>query len=106
MWTSRVGYLGSGKSTLVRYILTAEHGFRIAVIVNEYGDSSGIEQSVIEAPDVITLYRIPISHFPVLGREDDCHRLARIIKWLPLLQRQERFCLGIGRIDGHTSRSI
>lgn len=29
-----VGYLGAGKTTLLNYILTAEHGKRIAVIMN------------------------------------------------------------------------
>jgi CCR4-NOT transcription complex subunit 2 len=28
------GYLGAGKTTLLNYILTAEHGKRIAVIMN------------------------------------------------------------------------
>lgn len=28
------GYLGAGKSTLLNYILTAEHGKKIAVILN------------------------------------------------------------------------
>ena len=29
-----VGYLGSGKTTLVNYILNAQHGKKIAVILN------------------------------------------------------------------------
>lgn len=37
------GYLGSGKSTLLDYILTEQHGRKIAVIMNEFGDSSDIE---------------------------------------------------------------
>src|SRR5688572_386737 len=32
------GYLGSGKTTLLNRILTAEHGRRVAVIINEFGE--------------------------------------------------------------------
>ncbi|GAB4834809.1 hypothetical protein Ancab_033077 [Ancistrocladus abbreviatus] len=32
------GFLGSGKTTLVNHILTAQHGKRIAVIENEFGE--------------------------------------------------------------------
>lgn len=31
---TRIGYLGAGKTTLLNYILTAQHGKKIAVIMN------------------------------------------------------------------------
>ncbi|ODV70305.1 cobW-domain-containing protein [Hyphopichia burtonii NRRL Y-1933] len=39
------GYLGSGKSTLLEYIGKKSHK-RLAIILNEFGDSSAIEKSV------------------------------------------------------------
>ncbi|KAF9287129.1 COBW domain-containing protein 1 [Mortierella alpina] len=40
------GFLGSGKSTLLDYILTEKHDFKVAVILNEFGDSGGIDQAM------------------------------------------------------------
>ncbi|GAB7355888.1 hypothetical protein MBLNU459_g6538t2 [Dothideomycetes sp. NU459] len=40
------GYLGAGKTTLMNYILNERHGKKIAVILNEFGDSSDIEKSL------------------------------------------------------------
>lgn len=33
------GFLGSGKTTLLNYILTEKHEKKIAVILNEFGES-------------------------------------------------------------------
>ena len=44
------GFLGSGKTTLLNRILTAEHGRRIAVIVNEFGEV-GIDHHLLLASD-------------------------------------------------------
>ncbi|CAL5188614.1 unnamed protein product [Lathyrus oleraceus] len=41
------GYLGSGKSTLVNHILNSQHGKRIAVILNEFGEEIGVERALI-----------------------------------------------------------
>ena len=41
------GYLGSGKTTLLNHILTGQHGRKVAVIVNEFGEI-GIDGQLIE----------------------------------------------------------
>ncbi|KAJ0981989.1 hypothetical protein J5N97_010244 [Dioscorea zingiberensis] len=45
------GYLGAGKSTLVNHVLTAQHGKRIAVILNEFGEEIGVERAMINEGD-------------------------------------------------------
>ncbi|KIY96934.1 COBW domain-containing protein 2 [Monoraphidium neglectum] len=42
------GFLGAGKTTLVRHILTARHGRRIAVILNEFGGEGDIERAFVQ----------------------------------------------------------
>jgi len=47
------GYLGSGKTTLLNRILTHEHGKKVAVIVNEFGDVGIDGQLVLNADEEI-----------------------------------------------------
>ena len=44
--TVLTGFLGSGKTTLLNHILTKEHGKKLAVIENEFGDV-GIDDMLI-----------------------------------------------------------
>ena len=38
--TILTGFLGSGKTTLLNHILSASHGKKIAIIENEFGETS------------------------------------------------------------------
>ncbi|WP_309730882.1 GTP-binding protein [Chamaesiphon sp. OTE_75_metabat_556] len=48
--TVLTGYLGAGKTTLLNHILTQEHGQKIAVIVNEFGEI-GIDNQLVVSSD-------------------------------------------------------
>ena len=41
------GFLGSGKTTLLNYILSENHGKKIAVIENEFGEV-GIDDKLVK----------------------------------------------------------
>jgi len=45
--TVLTGWLGAGKTTLLNYILTQQHGKKIAVIENEYGEV-GIDDALVQ----------------------------------------------------------
>ncbi|MEP0915992.1 GTP-binding protein [Leptolyngbya sp. DQ-M1] len=47
------GYLGSGKTTLLNHLLHHEHGKKVAVIVNEFGDVGIDSQLVMDADEEI-----------------------------------------------------
>jgi G3E family GTPase len=49
--TVLTGFLGSGKTTLLNRILTEQHGLKIAVIENEYGEVGIDNDLIIDAED-------------------------------------------------------
>lgn len=51
--TVLTGYLGAGKTTLLNRILTYEHGKKVAVIINEFGEVGIDNQLVIDADEEI-----------------------------------------------------
>ncbi|MGF1576226.1 MAG: CobW family GTP-binding protein, partial [Cyanophyceae cyanobacterium] len=51
--TVLTGYLGAGKTTLLNRILTHEHGKKVAVIVNEFGEVGIDHQLVVDADEEI-----------------------------------------------------
>src|SRR6187397_1992884 len=51
--TVLTGFLGAGKTTLLNHILTANHGKRIAVIENEFGEVGVDQELVIGAEEEI-----------------------------------------------------
>ncbi|WP_341732773.1 GTP-binding protein [Microcoleus sp. EPA2] len=51
--TVLTGYLGAGKTTLLNRILTHEHGQKVAVIVNEFGEVGIDNQLIIDADEEI-----------------------------------------------------
>ncbi len=51
--TVLTGFLGAGKTTLLNHILTAQHGKRIAVIENEFGEVGVDQDLVIQAEEEI-----------------------------------------------------
>lgn len=51
--TVLTGYLGAGKTTLLNHILTNEHGKKVAVIVNEFGEVGIDNQLVIDTDEEI-----------------------------------------------------
>jgi G3E family GTPase len=81
--TVLTGYLGAGKTTLLNRILTAEHGKKIAVIVNEFGEI-GIDQQLIIGADE-EIFEMNNGCICCSVRGD----LIRIIS--DLMQQRERF---------------
>jgi len=81
--TVLTGFLGAGKTTLLTHLLSQKHGYRIAVIINEFGEVSidnqlvvGVDEEILELNNGCLCCRV---------RGD----LIRSLK--DLFQRQKRF---------------
>ena len=44
------GYLGSGKTTLINSVISEDHGLKLALLINDFGDIN-IDASLIESQD-------------------------------------------------------
>nr|WP_298796126.1 GTP-binding protein [uncultured Acetobacter sp.] len=51
--TVLTGFLGAGKTTLLNHILTAEHGRKYAVIINEFGELGVDNDLVVDADEEV-----------------------------------------------------
>ena len=60
--TVLTGFLGAGKTTLLNYILTEQHGKRIAVIENEFGEVGIDDAIVIDAEEEIFEMNLSLIH--------------------------------------------
>lgn len=81
--TVLTGFLGSGKTTLLNRILTEQHGKRIAVIENEFGEI-GIDHELVIGADEET--------FEMNNGCICCTVRGDLIRILPrLLQRKDKF---------------
>src|SRR5882724_9314824 len=51
--TVLTGYLGAGKTTLLNHLLTQQHGYKCAIIINEFGAISIDNQLVVGADEEV-----------------------------------------------------
>jgi len=47
------GFLGSGKTTLIRHVLEHAHGRRLALVINEFGDV-GVDGAILKSCGIDT----------------------------------------------------
>ncbi|MCF2971122.1 cobalamin biosynthesis protein CobW [Synechococcus sp. Nb3U1] len=86
------GFLGSGKTTLIRHLLRNPEGRRIAVIVNEFGEM-GIDGELLQDCQICEEGGSPTAPAPILELANGCLCCTVQEEFLPtmeeLLQRRE-----------------
>ncbi len=81
--TVLTGFLGAGKTTLLNHLLTQNHGYKIAIIINEFGAVSIDNQLVVGADEEI----VELNNGCIC-----CRVRGDLVKSLnTLLQKQKRF---------------
>lgn len=81
--TVLTGFLGAGKTTLLNYLLTQNHGYKCAIIINEFGEISIDNQLVVSTDEEI----VELSNGCIC-----CRVRGDLIKSLAnLFQKQKRF---------------
>ncbi len=78
------GFLGAGKTTLIRHVLANAQGRRLALVINEFGDV-GVDGEILRNCGVELLPR---------------GQYRRTGQWLPVLHRGRRFPAGDRRPAG------
>lgn len=79
------GFLGAGKSTLIRRVLTENHGLRIVVVENEFADTGAVETAIVTAglapgatiPEIIEL---PNGCICCAAQDDLTDALSRLVR--------------------------
>lgn len=77
--TVLTGFLGSGKTTLINHLLKENHGHRLAIIENEYGEV-GVDSELIERPDDEAIVQLDNGCVCCTVRGDLANALDRLVK--------------------------
>lgn len=81
------GFLGSGKSTLIRRILTEHHGLRLVVVENEFGANSSVEEAIVTqgvGPSALEQFiELPNGCICCAAQEDLTDSLSRLLQSRP-----------------------
>ncbi|CDF38838.1 unnamed protein product [Chondrus crispus] len=81
------GFLGSGKSTLIRRILTEQHGLRLVVVENEFSAKGTVEEAIVTqgvGPDAFEQFiQLPNGCICCAAQDDLTDALSRLIRSRP-----------------------